>query len=397
MKILIVGAGAVSSVITHHLSTDKRVSEVLCGSNDLKRARSFIKVHNKKIKLISLDAANINDIVRRAVGVDLIINASLPRFNVNIMEAALKVGAHYQDLASELKDLKTVEQFKFNKRFERAGLTGLINTGVAPGVTNLLAREAADMFDVVDSIHIRCVEEQKASEFVFSWSAETTFDDLTAPPLVYKNGKFKTTKPFHDPEDYEFPGQLGTKRAFSIYGDEVATIPYFIKTKNVDFKSAGADIEFSKALSSLGLFSKKPVAIGGVKFAPLELFKKLAPAVPPPDMMRTMIRNGIIENAIFALTVEVVGKKHNKNLRIKMSAIFPDLKAINKIFPGGTYISYPTGTAAYVFSALIPNIKKRGVFPPEALDSHVRKVAMMDLANHGIAIDQRFQKGERVN
>ena len=203
MKILIVGAGAVSSVITHHLSTDKRVSEVLCGSNDLKRARSFIKVHNKKIKLISLDAANINDIVRRAVGVDLIINASLPRFNVNIMEAALKVGAHYQDLASELKDLKTVEQFKFNKRFERAGLTGLINTGVAPGVTNLLAREAADMFDVVDSIHIRCVEEQKASEFVFSWSAETTFDDLTAPPLVYKNGKFKTTKPFHDPEDYE--------------------------------------------------------------------------------------------------------------------------------------------------------------------------------------------------
>ena len=80
-----------------------------------------------------------------------------------------------------------------------------------------------------------------------------------------------------------------------------------------------------------------------------------------------------------------------------MSAIFPDLKAINKIFPGGTYISYPTGTAAYVFSALIPNIKKRGVFPPEALDSHVRKVAMMDLANHGIAIDQRFQKGERVN
>src|SRR3989338_2569184 len=192
MKILLIGAGAVGSVISKYLNKDDEIAE-------------------------------------KARGVNLIINVSLPRFNENILEAALRVGAHYQDLASELADLKTAEQLKFVERFKEAGLTALINTGVAPGITNLLAREAADKLDTVEEIHFRCVEEQKASEFIFAWSAETTLDDLTAPPLVFRNGVFLLTKPFEDSEEYEFPEPFGKRHAFSIYGDEVATVPLMLK------------------------------------------------------------------------------------------------------------------------------------------------------------------------
>lgn len=392
MKILLIGTGAVGSVLSRYLSRDNEVSEIICASKDTKCAKEFIDTGDKKIKLVSLNASNIEEIVSRAKGVNLIINASLPRFNENILEAALQVGTHYQDLASELADLKTAEQLKFHKRFQRAGLVALINTGVAPGITNLLAREAADKLDEVDEIHFRCIEEQRASEFIFAWSAETTLDDLTAPPLVYRSGKFVLTKPFKNPEEYEFPQPFGKRRAFSIYGDEVATIPLFIKVKNVDFKSSGADIEFSKALSRLGLFNKEPVVVEGKKIVPLEFFKKIAPKVPSPKKMKQLIKSGIIENAVFALVIEADGKEQNQSIKIKMSVSFPDLKEIHKTFPGATYISYPAGTAAYSFSKIIPQMKSRGVFPPEALDDRMRKIVMLTLESKGIIISQQFQK-----
>ena len=391
MKILLIGAGAVGSVISRYLSKDDEITEIICASNDINRAKEFINDDNK-IKLVKLDASNIDEIIDKARGVNLIINASLPRFNENILEAALRVRAHYQDLASELADLKTAEQLKFAERFKEAGLTALINTGVAPGITNLLAKEAANKLSEVEEIHFRCIEEQRASEFVFAWSAETTLDDLTAPPLVYRNGEFILTKPFEDSEEYEFPEPFGKRHAFSIYGDEVATIPLFVKTKLVDFKSSGSDIEFSRALSRLGLFSKKPMEFNGGKIIPLEFFKKIAPKVPSPQKMKQMIDEGIIENAIFALSVEVIGKEQRQDMKIKMSATLPDLKEITKIFPGATYISYPTGTAAYSFSKVIPKMKIAGVFPPEALNDEMRKEVLLNLERNGIVINQQFQK-----
>jgi saccharopine dehydrogenase (NAD+, L-lysine-forming) len=393
MKILLIGAGAAASVMSQYWSKDDEISGVVCASNNMLSAREFIS-ESDKIKLVELDASNVDEIVDKARGANLIVNASLPRFNENILEAALCAGAHYQDLASELADLKTAEQLKFDDKFKQAGLTALINTGVAPGITNLLAREAADKLDEVGEIHFRCVEEQKASEFIFSWSAETTFDDLTAPPLVYRNGEFAFTKPFEDCEEYEFPEPIGKRLAFSVYGDEVATVPLFIKTNSVDFKLSGADIEFSRALSRLGLFSKEPVVFNGKEIIPLEFFKKIAPkAVPSPRKIKQMIDEGIIENAIFALLVEVVGKEQGQNVRIKMSAKFPDLREITKKSPGATYISYPTGTAAYSFSKIIPKMKTAGVFPPEALDGDMRKEVLLNLERNGIIINQQFQEG----
>lgn len=392
MKILLVGAGAVGSVISQYLSRDNEIAEVICASNDIERAKEFISTANSKIKLVELDAANIDEITDKAQGVNLIINASLPRFNENILEAALRVGAHYQDLASELADLKTAEQLKFDEKFKQADLIALINTGVAPGITNLLAKEAAGKLDEVDEIHFRCIEEQRTSEFIFTWSVETTLDELTSPPLVYRNGEFALTKPFEDSEEYEFPEPFGKRQAFSIYGDEVATVPLFIKTKIVDFKSSGADIEFSKALSRLGLFNKEPIKFNGGEIIPIEFFKKIAPKVPSPSKMKQLIDEGIIENAVFALVAEVVGKEQGQDVKIKMSASFPDLKEIQKTFPGATYISYPAGTAAYSFSKIIPKMKTAGVFPPEALNDEMRKDVMLNLERNGIIINQQFQK-----
>lgn len=395
MKILIVGAGAVGSVISRFLVNDKGVSSIICASKDLKRSKEFIDIRNKKIKLLMLDASDVGRIIKIAKGVDLIINACLPRFNENILEAALKVGANYQDLASEFSDLKTAEQLKFNQRFKKAKLVGLINTGVAPGITNLLAKEAAEKFNKIDrieKINIRLIEEQKASEMVFSWSAETVLADMALSPLLYKNKKFVFTEPFGNSEEYDFPSPFGKRRIFNIYGDEVATLPLYIKTDNVDFKSAGADIDFFRALYRLGLLSQKPLIVDGKTITPVNFFKKIVPEVPTPKEMMSLMKKGIVENAFLVLIVEVIGREAGKNIMVKKSIIFPDLNEISKRMPGATYVSYPAGIAAYIFSKATRDLKTYGVFPPEALDLKTRESILLELVNNGIIAEEQLSR-----
>ncbi|MBU1202336.1 MAG: saccharopine dehydrogenase NADP-binding domain-containing protein [Nanoarchaeota archaeon] len=392
MKVLLIGTGAVGCVLSKFLAKDKIISKIICASIDIKRAKKFIDTKNKKIKLVNLDASKKDQVIKAAKGVDVIINAGLPDFNENIMQAALKVKANYQDLCSHLKDLKTPEQLKYHEQFKKAKLTALINTGVAPGITNLLARDIADKLDSVNSIKIRILEEQKASEFIPSWSIQVTLDELSAPPLNYSNGKFRLLDPFEDFEEYEFPHPYGKRIAVNTYGDEISTLPKFIKAKNIDFKSSGTDIELSRVLYKMGLLSSKPIKFKNNKIVPLELFSQIAPKVPTPEEMKNLIKNKIIENSIFVSVVEGEGLKSGRKIRIKKTVIYPDLKQIQKVMPGATYISYPTGLAAYTFLKILPRIKEKGVFPPEALRPEIRKEVLLKLENNGIVVNEQSSK-----
>ena len=149
-------------------------------------------------------------------------------------------------------------------------------------------------------------------------------------------------------------------------------------------------MEFAKILYQFGLFNTHPILVDGKEIVPLKFFSKIAPKVPTPKDMQALIKAGIIENGNFALIVEIIGKELNKKVKIKSSIVFPDLKQISKNFPGSTYISYPTGTAAYAFFKGITHVKKYGVYPPEALDPPVRKKILLELKSRGIIVNEEY-------
>ncbi|MBI2984884.1 MAG: saccharopine dehydrogenase NADP-binding domain-containing protein [Candidatus Kerfeldbacteria bacterium] len=395
MKILVVGAGAVASVLTKLLARRPAVEEVRCGARDLRRARLFIAGH-KKIRLVRVEANNPRSIVAAGRGARLIINASLPDFNLAVMRAALKIGSHYQDLDAALQDDVHPEQLRLDRQFRRAGLMGLINAGVSPGITNLLARQTAEKLDRVDHIGIRVMEEQIASELIFTWSPVVALRELTSPPLVYRHGRYTSTKPFADAQQCNFPAPFGRRLAVSIYGDEVATIPRYISSRDVDYKASGTDVDFSKALYRLGLFNRRPVTVHGRSVVPVELFAKLAPRVPDPKTMIRLIRSGIVEQGTFLSVVETEGRVGRRHIRINAVARYPDLKKISRLFPGATYISYPTGVAAAAFALLHgrPGLMRQGVYPPEALDSSARKAVLLDLEQYGVTVSQEYSRGK---
>lgn len=393
MKIFIVGAGGVASALCRCFEKDRNISSVACGSKDIKKAKEFIKT-SKKIKLLkkSLDASDVYRLTQVIRGFDLVINASLPEFNENIMRAALAAHVNYQDLCSWMLDYKTVEQLKFHNQFKSADLVGLINTGISPGITNVLAAEGKDKFEIIDDIRIITVEEQTARQLIFAWSPSVTLLELTVPPLIYKNKKFAFVEPFSDGQEYEFPPPIGKRYAVNIEGDEIGTLPFYMDIKNASYRACGTDVDLGCSLSRLGLFSEKPIKICNSKIKPVDLFVKLAPSVPSPKEMIEFVKEGIIEDAVFISVVEIIGRQNGKKMMIKNTVIYPDIKAIMKRMPGATYISYPTAVAAASFAKAIPRIKMKGVFPPEALDSKLRRDILIELEGYGIKVQQEFSR-----
>lgn len=389
-KVVVVGTGATARALVSTLVKIEQNVLIHCVSN---KPGAFLKTlpTRKNITVSKVFAEDHAALVKVARGSTLIINASLPDFNLKIMKAALAAKIKYQDLATRFPDDWTVEQFKLDRAFKRAGLLAVINTGVSPGVTNLHVRAGADRLDRVDSIKIRALEEQRAHELVASWSIETTLDEITAQPIVYKNGRFIAVQPFSHPEHYTFPEPFGKKYTVTVFGDEVKTIPKYIKTKNVDYKIAGLDIEFAQALYELGLFDTDLLHVDGKRISPVKLFSKLAPAIPDPKEMIRLLKNGIVENAVFASVVEAAGVKDGQKVRVTLYAVYPDIHAIQKKLPGATYISYPTGIAAASFAKVILTMPGKGVMPPEALNSQSRDAILEEVKKQGVTMSEKVE------
>ncbi|HIH11614.1 TPA: hypothetical protein HA241_05455, partial [Candidatus Woesearchaeota archaeon] len=107
--------------------------------------------------------------------------------------------------------------------------------------------------------------------------------------------------------------------------------------------------------------------------------------LPSPNQIYKLVKQG--NNAFCIIVVDVQGKKDKIRKRIRYEILLPDLQIINTLHPGATYISYPTGVAAAVFTSSLSRIKKYGVFPPEAVAVDVQKYLFEQLQKSGLGIN----------
>ncbi len=384
LKIALIGLGAVGSVIARLGQKDNQVEKITCFTRNSKKVAIFLPDGKRKISLKEINLPKDRKRLAGEIkGYDVVINAASYFLNPIIMEAAFKAGVNYLDLASAIPEFDRAEQFKFNKKFKRKNLKALICAGVAPGISNLLVRELAEKFDSITDIKIRLAESTISQDIISSWAPDLVVEELSALIPVYKNNSFILKKPFSEEEIYEYPPPFGKMPATLLCQDELVTIPLYIKTKNLDVKSGGSDIEIMKLFYNLGLFSSKKISIHGSKIKPVELLMKIMPPTPSPQEMINILKKGRIKDAIFGIIAEIFGKKKGKKERIKRWLICPSIFEINKLMPGATYISYPTGLAAYLFMKKLKGADFSGIIPPEALDSKIGSSVLWDFIREG--------------
>jgi len=393
MKILIVGVGAQGSVIATEIVKNPEVSEVRLSDIDLKKAERLAeRLKSEKVCTYRVDAHNVEDIMRAASGVNLIVNATTwnTRFNLNIMEVALKSGAHYQDLASY-----PPQQLELSDRWKEAGLTALIDTGVSPGFTNVLAAQAADKLDRVEEIRVRLWGAVESKKPVSMWSPETAWGDMAAEPIVYENGEYKEVPPFSGAEVYSFPDPIGPQTVYWHSHEEPETLPRFVgkDVRYVDFKMGGPDFPLAKAIVEFGLLSDKPIDVKGAKVAPRDVFLALVPPTPSMEEMEKMIKAGMISMR-GCVAADVKGQKEDVKIRYILYTFFPDVQKLMERMPGANPVAYVTSVPASTFTKMLAKgeIETRGVIPPEALEPEVRKIFLAELAEKGITVHEKVER-----
>ena len=393
MKILIVGVGAQGSVIATEIVKSPEVSELRLSDIDLKKAQRLAeRLKSERVGTYRVDANKVDDIRRAAREVNVIVNATTwnTKCNLNIMEAALKSGAHYQDLASY-----PPQQLDLSDRWKEAGLTALIDTGVSPGFTNVLAAQAADKLDRVEEIRVKLWGAVESEEPVSMWSPETAWGDMAAEPIVYEDGEYKEVSPFSGEEVYVFPDPIGPQTVYMHSHEEPETLPRFIGkgVRYVDFKMGGPDFPLAKAIVEFGLLSDKPVDVKGVKVAPRDVFLALVPPTPSMEEMEKMIATGII-NMRGCIAVDVKGQKDDAKMRYILYSLFPDIQELKERMPGANPVAYVTSVPASTFTKMLAKgeIKTRGVVPPEGLEPEVRKTFLAELAEKGITVHEKVER-----
>ncbi len=379
MRIFILGAGATGSLLAQLL--ERQGHTVWCGDRDPARARRFLGKRST-IPVTEVNARNLRGIVKAAKGCQLIVNAAASVFNEIVLRAALRMRAHYLDLSSHLRrNPFKAEQFRYTKKFEEKNRAALINTGVAPGLTNLLVKRAADLLDEVESVHIRLYECSESDDPISQWSPEVSFDEAVSHPRVYRGGRFRLGKRFSEVEKFRFADPIGTVRVVLAAQDEVATLPHFISMRDLDVKIGGNEIDRLRRWHRLGKLSKSR-----------GMTRRHFPQTASPRMIAKLIRQGILQNARFAAAVLVQGikngKKENARLLIRGDCMFPTLYQIRRQGRFTTPVAYATAHVSALFIKFFPR-ELAGVFAPEMLPSETRRAILSAIRNNSIRITHK--------
>jgi Saccharopine dehydrogenase NADP binding domain len=379
MRIFVLGAGATGSLLAQLL--ERQGHDVWCGDRDIARARRFLG-KKSTIAVTTVNARNLHAIVRAARGCNLMVNASASVFNEIVLRAALRLRAHYLDLSSHLtRNPFQPEQFRYSKKFEAKHRAALINTGAAPGLTNLLVRRAAELLDEVLSVQIRLYESTESDDPISQWSPEVSFDEAISEPRIYRHKKFRLAKRFSELEKFRFPDPIGPVNVVLAAQDEVATLPKFIPMQDLDVKIGGNEFDRLRRWYKLGRLFKS-------QGLPRQRF----PETSSPRKIASLIRRGILQNARFAAAILVRGVKHgpreDQHLLIRSDVLFPTLYQIRRQGRFATAVAFATAHVAALFIKNFPR-DLEGVFAPEQLPVEIRRGILSGVRKHGVKITHK--------
>jgi saccharopine dehydrogenase-like NADP-dependent oxidoreductase len=301
MRVLVVGAGGVGSSMASIAETRGFFSSFILADTDITRAERAVSALDdpRRFQATRVDASDTADVERiiTETGATVVVNACDPRFNQSIFDACYRSGVTYLDMAStlsvphaehpysEVGSLLGAHEYEANEKWEKRGLLALIGMGVEPGLSDVFARYAADhLFDTIEEIGVRDGSNLSIDGYDFAptFSIWTTIEECLNPPVVWeKHRGFYTTESFSEPEVFHFPAGIGPVECVNVEHEEVILIPREIECDRVTFKyGLGADfINWLKTFAYLGLDSKTPLDVSGVRVAPRDM---LAAVLPNP-------------------------------------------------------------------------------------------------------------------
>ncbi len=381
--IVLGGCGAVGSVAVRTLASQEIISEVVIGDWNFDKAQAMAKELGSKVSAVKVNAEESESIKAAVKGCDIVLNCVGPFYKSvkTILSTVIGLGINYVDVCDDVD--VTEDILNMDKQAKAAGIMALIGMGNSPGISNLLGKFAAEnLLDETDSIDIFHAHGGEAIEG--EGVIGHRFHCMTIDVPMFLDGKLTYVKYFEPDgvalrQKFEFP-ILGEVPLYPYPHPEQVTMPRYIKTRQVTNKGTVIPNEYynlTRDLCGLGLASKEPLDVKGVK-------------VTPYDFAMAYIlkqREKILKETNFGkqrgcLSIVVKGKKDGKYREYRFH-----LASRSEALGEGTGIPAAMG----VLLMQMGKITTKGIMPPEGC---INPNDLLELVPKVMKLDSKKEGGE---
>ncbi|HUI65255.1 MAG TPA: saccharopine dehydrogenase C-terminal domain-containing protein [Bacteroidota bacterium] len=357
MKFLVLGAGMMGSAAAYDLAKSDPANEVVLADINLQTANRSASAIGPNVKAVRLDVNSARDLVGAMRGCAAVISAVSYSVNVHVTRAALEAGVHVCDLGGNNEVV--AKQLALNSEAAAKGVTIIPNSGLAPGLINVLAVTGSRTFDALDSIRLRVgglpQHPRPPLNYQIVFSVEGLINEYVEQAAVIQDGELRRIDPMSGLEEIRFREPFGTLEAFSTSGGLSTMTELFAgKVRNLDYKTIRyrGHCEKMKTLLDLGFATTEPMMVGGSVKTNREFFA---------DLLRKKLDFGDKDVVLARATITGTRDGAERSIAYEFIDFFDDAANMTAMMRA---TAFPTSIIAQMLSD--GTISARGVMPPEA-------------------------------
>lgn len=346
-RIVVLGAGMVGSAIAVDLQKQYAVTSV-----DIDEIRLGHLKENYGINVISEDLSKPELLKKVIKNYDLVISAVPGSMGYQTLKTIIQNGKNVIDIAFFPEDVLDLDDLA-----RKAGVTAVVDCGVAPGMSNLLLgyhykRMKVESFEcLVGGLPMK---RTWPYQYKAPFSPSDVIEEYIRPARLVENGKVVIREALSEPEMVNID-PVGTLEAFNT--DGLRSLIKTIDVPNMKEKTVRypGHIDYIRVLRETGFFSDQPITVKGQTVVPLDvssnlLFKQweLMPEEPEFTVMQ----------------ITISGTEHDQ----PQTYIYDIYDQYDKI----TQTSSMARTTGYACTAvanlvLMGQFSRKGISPPEYL------------------------------
>ncbi len=333
-------------------------------------------MNDPRVKVMQIDANDYDSLVTAFKNFDIVINGLPWKYDLPVTKACVEVGVNGLDVSTE------EEQWDYDATAKEKGIVFIPGVGATPGITNTMARRAADQMDEVDEIQVnfaafRCPAPAPGLLITFLYE----FHPKTEERAYYEDGEYHWSEPFGGAKKINFPGEIGEQEAFYVPHAETYTLHKSLGARAVSVRGCFPPhaIRLAKAMLDSGLYSEDPIKIKGVDTTAFEMMYEVLLELP-----------GSKETPLWAygLVVDVFGKKNGHDIKATLWNRHPPMAEWGGKAAYYKNIAIPLSVGAQMIAR--GDVKVKGVVPPEMAINP--DILFAELQKRGITIHERIER-----
>jgi saccharopine dehydrogenase-like NADP-dependent oxidoreductase len=315
--IVLGGCGEMGSEATRDLARTSEFEEIVVADVNLAKAQALAEeLGGGRVRAVRTDAGDERALSEQLKGFDVVANCTTYHFGLTATRAAIRAGVNYLDLGGLFN---TPKQLELDAEARAAGVTVCLGCGATPGVTNLMARRAADQLDEVDEVHIAFASFRSVAPS--PGLLDTVLDEFSpgSRRFFWRAGEFVEVPAFSGARRVRFEEPVGETEVYYVPHSETHALPRFLGkgVRVVDVRGTWRP----EIMTALRVFADfRLTGDGAVSFDGQEIGSK------------AFLRRHILQHAAgvggdgewaFLLNVEVIGRRGGEAVRFEYTTNHP--------------------------------------------------------------------------